>query len=961
MSEQNKYDLNERQDRQIRTYGKDACQKLNNSQVIVVGLSNNLGTEIVKNLVLGGVKHLFLCDNYKITEEDINNGFYYTNDSLNKNRAEYLKNKVQELNPYTNISLLDYNNLDESINKMDNTVLVLVNESKDISIKYNDMCRSRSNFKMVWIRSTGISGIIFVDGGNSHKVFDKSGENIEPVQIGSITSDGIIECAINCSHDFQNGDVISLSNLEGSKILNLRLNNWKIKVLSKVKFQLLDYNYNCYLTNGTATLVKEYSEFKFESLRDQYDNKKIVGFNPDESNNIINIYDELYYIKYVDKQNLDPWGIDMDNLSSKFKGFEQLVRSILTEIPSVSSFIGSVASSEIIKLVSYKYTPINQWWTWIDKDLIPKEKPTSFGESKISKLFGLNFERKINNLNVLMVGCGALGCEWLKIASLMNMSVNGEFIITDPDHIETSNLSRQFLFRSSHVKKSKSIIAAKSINEINDKINISPLEHKISSDNMDIVNTVFDKRNIIINALDNIKARRFVDNECFKRQLPLFESGTMGLKGNTQPVIPFLTETYGNTSDPSQEKQFPICTIKSFPNQILHTITWARDNFDFFRRVPENINNFKSNHNFLEELSGFDKEQAKEDIKLFEIDYSFNDWNDCVQLAVNMWAKFFRDDILQLLNSFPPDSRTKDGRLFWSEGKRCPIVMNYDIDDNLVIGFIESTTHLISRCCNLNDKFSKNDLTYYLRTNNIIPKDFKLKTDLKIAENDNELKELNETENTENEVILPDNLNISRTYYPHEFEKDDDTNWHVSYLTYASNCRARIYGIPRASFYDTKGIAGKIIPAVATTTSAVVGLISMEMIKYCLGVDDIDYYQSYFVNLADNTIISANPNPSPIRIIGKNKINSWKKFDFNEDVTLGEFINIQSSEFDTKINSVLYGNSILYMSYFENGNIGFKLSKIFNDKFHIDINKKAVELVIGSEDEYDLPSINVFL
>ena len=139
--------------------------------------------------------------------------------------------------------------------------------------------------------------------------------------------------------------------------------------------------------------------------------------------------------------------------------------------------------------------------------------------------------------------------------------------------------------------------------------------------------------------------------------------------------------------------------------------------------------------------------------------------------------------------------------------------MNYDIDDNLVIGFIESTTHLISRCCNLNDKFSKNDLTYYLRTNNIIPTDFKLKTDLKIAENDNELKELNETENTENEVILPDNLNISRTYYPHEFEKDDDTNWHVSYLTYASNCRARIYGIPGASALSFESVTKANQPA----------------------------------------------------------------------------------------------------------------------------------------------------
>ena len=59
----------------------------------------------------------------------------------------------------------------------------------------------------------------------------------------------------------------------------------------------------------------------------------------------------------------------------------------------------------------------------------------------------------------------------------------------------------------------------------------------------------------------------------------LFESGTMGMKGNTQPVIPFLTETYSNSNDPVVEKEFPVCTIKNFPNSIQHTIHWARDYF----------------------------------------------------------------------------------------------------------------------------------------------------------------------------------------------------------------------------------------------------------------------------------------------------------------------------------------------------------------------------------------------
>ena len=51
--------------------------------------------------------------------------------------------------------------------------------------------------------------------------------------------------------------------------------------------------------------------------------------------------------------------------------------------------------------------------------------------------------------------------------------------------------------------------------------------------------------------------------------------------------------------------------------------------------------------------------------------------------------------------------------------------------------------------------------------------------------------------------------------YPIEFEKDDDTNSHIDFITAASNLRARLYGINEVSRLKTKGIAGKIIPALA--------------------------------------------------------------------------------------------------------------------------------------------------
>jgi len=70
-----------------------------------------------------------------------------------------------------------------------------------------------------------------------------------------------------------------------------------------------------------------------------------------------------------------------------------------------------------------------------------------------------------------------------------------------------------------------------------------------------------------------------------------------------------------------------------------------------------------------------------------------------------------------------------------------------------------------------------------------------------------------------------------------DFEKDDDSNHHIDWVAACANLRARNYEINEGTRHKIKMIAGKIIPAIATSTALIVGVSGMELLKYLMGVD----------------------------------------------------------------------------------------------------------------------------
>ncbi len=217
--------------------------------------------------------------------------------------------------------------------------------------------------------------------------------------------------------------------------------------------------------------------------------------------------------------------------------------------------------------------------------------------------------------------------------------------------------------------------------------------------------------------------------------------------------------------------------------------------------------------------------------------------------------------ILRLDFQFVSPLQTAEGAKFWSGTKRAPKPIVFDPSDEAHMAFIESAANLRAFVFGLKGHTDHAKYLPVLAATNIPP--FKPKGGVKIAANEKEAKEMKEAQDKEMadsdaldrkaaELVaaLPSPASLAGfRVHPAEFEKDDDTNFHIDFVTAVSNLRARNYRIKEENKHQTKLVAGKIIPALSTTTSFVAGLIVLELYKV-VQKKPLDAFRCGFGNLA---------------------------------------------------------------------------------------------------------------
>jgi len=402
---------------------------------------------------------------------------------------------------------------------------------------------------------------------------------------------------------------------------------------------------------------------------------------------------------------------------------------------------------------------------------------------------------------ILLVGAGGIGCELLK-----NLALSGftKVDVVDLDTVDVSNLNRQLLFRAQHVGMPKCTVACQVASQMaisgggnsNDNeeeeldrvVRYVPHHGNVCEPKFFGVSFV-SQFDLILSALDNVAARRRVNRIALAAGVPLVEAGTTGYLGQANVIDGRSSVACYECKTQEKQKEYPICTIRSTPSAPVHTIVWAKELYALLFGDKVEASMLYEDPNG-EEPTTFMDAVLKYRALLVASSSSDDDDDDDDQAEAAAEARTAATELLHVFYVAEIQKQLDMDR--YKTAMKTPVVLGRDVVDagsgEDKIDGATATAPSKKPGANQNDLWSAEECAAEFVACLV-----------------------GAAARKKQKPALP------------SFDKDDPLA--MSFVTAASNLRNYVFGIePIQSLYSAKGIAGNIIPAIATTNAIVAGL-----------------------------------------------------------------------------------------------------------------------------------------
>ncbi|MBK8294870.1 MAG: molybdopterin-synthase adenylyltransferase MoeB [Solirubrobacterales bacterium] len=248
-----------------------------------------------------------------------------------------------------------------------------------------------------------------------------------------------------------------------------------------------------------------------------------------------------YVESHIDGANLIPPAMVADNIAEKVPDKSARV------LVSCRSGVRSVTAAEVMMSMGYEDVAsvaggILEWQEQglpvITSSALTAEQRDRYSRHTLLPEVGVDGQVKLLEAKVLLLGAGGLGAP---TALYLAAAGIGKIGLVDDDIVDSSNLQRQVIHKTSTVGQSKTSSAREAIESLNPDVEVVEYNFRLDAGN---ILDVIGEYDIIVDGADNFPTRYLLNDASVRLKKPVVSASILSFDGQISTFMPYEGPCY---------------------------------------------------------------------------------------------------------------------------------------------------------------------------------------------------------------------------------------------------------------------------------------------------------------------------------------------------------------------------------------------------------------------------------